>query len=168
MLNRKRRAGVTLLELLIAMGVIAVGMSGVAAALIFGVTKSNYGSNIAVATHHARTLMETTLGRTLVSSDAFNDSATGLPRSDSGLNDTDGEAPRALNAPPFEDPKIHQSISPEELGLYTRKIQMTRRGAKGTVGEFLVTMSVTIYWQDKGVQKSVTTTSVIPTTKPLP
>lgn len=168
MLNRKRRLGVTLLELLIAMGVIAVGMSGVAAALIFGVTKSNYGSNIAVATHHARTLMEATLGRTLVSSDAFNDPSTGLPKADSGLNDADDDPPLALNAPPFEDPKIHQSISPEELGQYTRKIQMTRRGAKGTVGEFLVTMSVTIYWQDKGVQKSVTTTSVIPTVKPIP
>jgi prepilin-type N-terminal cleavage/methylation domain-containing protein len=166
--TRRKPAGVTLLELLIAMGVIAVGMSGVAASLIFGVTKSNYGSNMAVGTHHARTLMETTLGRTLVSSDAYTDSATGLPRTDSGLNDTEAQAPRPLNDPPFNDPSIHQTIPPEELGLYTRKIQMARRGAKGTVGEFLVTMTVTIFWEDKGVQKSVTTSSVVPTTKAIP
>jgi type II secretory pathway pseudopilin PulG len=165
--NRMRRAGISLLELMVAMGVIAVGLSGVAAALIFGVTKSNYGAQLELATNHSRTLVETIQGRGLVSKAPL-DGGTQLPLNDSGVNDKDTDPPRKLTDPPFQDPTLHPAIDPEDLGHFTRKIQMKRRGGKGTTGENLVDVVVTIYWEEKGVEKSVKTTAVIQTPQSLP
>lgn len=167
MLKRKKTAGMTLVELMIAIGVIAVGLSGVAASLIFGVTKSNYGSQMATATNHARTLVETIQGRGLVSKAPLN-GTTMLPLDNSGVNDAPTANPRPLTEAPFNDPTIHPAINEQELTKYYRKIEMTRRGLKGEIDENLVNVKVTVYWEEKGVKKNVTTTAVIQTPQSLP
>lgn len=167
MLKRKNTAGMTLVELMIAIGVIAVGLSGVAASLIFGVTKSNYGSQMATATNHARTLVETIQGRGLVSKAPLA-SGTMLPLEESGINDNPGDDPKPLTDFPFDDATIHPAIDEKELAKYFRKIELSRRGNKGEVDENLVNVKVTVYWEEKGAKKSVTTTAVIQTPQSLP
>ena len=155
------------MEILIAIGVIAVGMSGVAASLIFGATRSSHGHQIALAANHARTLVETLKGRSLVSKAPL-DGTTKLPQDDSGVNDKVDDPPRLLNDPPFDDATIHPAIDTDELEKFRRKIMLSRRGGKGEIGENLVNVTVTVYWEEKGVEKSVTTTAVVETPQSLP
>ena len=168
MLNTRKNAGLSLMEILIALGVIAVGMAGVSASLIFGASKANYGSNLETATRHARTIIEEIEGRNLVSAPPLD--ANNLPLATSGVNDLDGDPPRDLLAVPLNDPKYFpsQDLVGKDAGKYLRKVQLRRRGAKGTPGENLVDIKVTMYWDDKGVRKSVITTAVTQTGTSLP
>lgn len=173
MLKRRDRAGISLIELMIAIAVIVVGMSGVAASLYFGFAKSRHGDDIATATQYSRMLIEIGAGRNFV--DQNLDAGTRLPSSTSGMNDTDAEAPRALDAPPYDAgdflayPYVADGDEPSrDLGKFTRKIQMQRVGAKGTPEEFLARITVTLYWDDKGAQRSVSTSAILPIVTPLP
>jgi prepilin-type N-terminal cleavage/methylation domain-containing protein len=174
MFKRKNRRGVSLAELLVAMAVIAIGMSGVAASLYFGHQKSQHGDKIATATNHARTLIELAVGRN------YNDGGTivpldgvGLPTADSGLNDAAADSPRALAAAPFTENDFLPvaeagEVNPRSyLEDFQRKIQITRIGAAGTPDEFLQRMTVTIYWEEKGGRHNVSLAAIIPTTRPI-
>ena len=161
------------MEVLVALGVIAVGMAGVTASLIFGAAKSNYGNDLETATRVSRTIIEEIEGRNLVSTPPLG--GDNLPTKTSKINDFPTDPPRPLLEPPLNDPKYFPSngstnnLDFEKLNdKFTRKIEMQRRGAKGTTGENLVDIKVTIYWQDKGVQKSVVTTAVAQTGTSLP
>lgn len=173
--NKKNRAGLSLVEVLVALGVIAVGMAGVTASLIFGASKSNYGSDLETATRVSRTIIEEIEGRNLVSAPPLG--GDNLPTNASKINDTDGDLPRPLLEPPLNDPKFFPATSHDGKDIadleklrekYTRKVQLRRRGAKGTNGENLVDIKVTVYWMEKGVRKSVVTTAVTQTGTSLP
>lgn len=176
MLKRRDRAGVSLMELMIAIAVIVIGMSGVAASLYFGFTKSRQGDEIATATQYSRMIMEIAQGRNFIDSNITPlNAATALPDATTGMNDTDAEPPRALDAPPFtaEDFLAYSYASApgepsRDIWKYTRKVQLERLGAKGTANEFLARLKVTLYWEDEGVKRSVTTSAIVPVSNPLP
>lgn len=172
MLIRKNRAGISLMELLIALAVISIGMAGVAASLYFGSVKSRHGDTLATATNYSRILIEIASGRNYLDKDIS--TATGLPKDDSGMNDATTQAPRLLEDPPFsaEDflaypyPDSEDHPNPEEpsrdIRKFTRNIRIERVGEKGTPEEFLARMIVTVYWEDKGVERSASTTAILP------
>lgn len=172
MLKRKKGRGLSLAELLVAMAVIAIGMSGVAASLYFGFQKSQHGDKISTASNHARTLIELAVGRNL------NDGGTivpldaqGLPTATSGLNDATTDPPVPLASAPFFDNDFLPvgeagSVDPRAyLDDFQRKIQITRLGAAGTPEEFLERMTVTIYWEEKGGRHNVSLSAIIPTSR---
>jgi hypothetical protein len=151
-------AGVSLAELMIAMAVILIGMSGVAATLYFGFNSSDHGDKLAAATQHARTLIEIAVGQNF--NDGTNiDGGTGLPSVNSGMNDAASQEPRELDAPPY-----YKAAFPpgRDLSIFKRKITIERRGLVGSPEQHLALMTVTIYWEEKGVERSVTTSAVIP------
>ena len=165
MQKRRQLRGFSLIELLIAMGVIAVGLLGVAASLTFGSRQSGHGEKMLIATNQARIILEAIGGRSLLSNPPL--AAGNLPPAASGINDGANDR-RALTAPPFDNPDEHPDILPGVLDQFTRRIRLTRRGLDGTPGEFLVNTEVTIFWKEKGVERSVTTTAVLATSAGIP
>lgn len=164
-------------ELMIAIAVLAIGLSGVAASLYFGFQKSNAGDDLATAGQYSRMVIELVKGQNLIDLSAPK-GADGLPLPTSGVNDTAGEAPRALAAPPLlPDAFLAYTYSDSEDGgeevaakgrtlsdleRYTRKIQIERLSNDTDEPEYrLVRLTVTIYWEEKGVDKSVATTTII-------
>lgn len=160
MQKRRQLRGFSLIELLIAMGVIAVGLLGVAASLTFGSRQSGHGEKMLIATNQARILIESLDGQNLVSNPPL--AGNNLPPATSGVNDGLGDR-RPLTAAPFNNPADHPDILPGVLDQYTRRIRLSRRGTAGTPGEFLVNAEVTVFWKEKGVERSVTTTAVLST-----
>ncbi len=156
--RRKRRAGLSLAELMVALGVIAVGMSGVAASLIFGFQKSNHGDRIAIATNHARILVDLIQNRSLISLAPVKD-GNGLPDAASGLNDAANAQPRPISDAPFQQNDF--TMPERDLSNYKRKITMVRRGAVNTEQGNLVTVTVNIYWEDEGVPRHAATSAVV-------
>lgn len=176
MLKRRDKAGVSLAELLIAIAVIVVGMSGVAASLYFGFTKSKHGDEVADATQYARMLIDLTSKLDLAN--GFPLDSNNLPKSDSGINDSTGQAPRKLDDPPFDytqftgwwTTNVSYDKSKAMLGHYTRNIRIERIGASGSTEEHLGRITVTIYWpkEKNGGKNYVTTSTLVQLTKPAP
>ncbi len=179
MFKRRKKAGVTLLELLIAIAVIVIGLSGVAASLYFGFEKSKHGDEFAQATQYSRMLIEFVSKMDL--KNGFPPlGGNGLPQNGSGINDNTGQAPRHLTEAPFEPKQFlgywseDDALNDEsrrQLDRYTRNIRLERLGAKGTPEEFLGRITVTVYWpkEDGGGGKNyVTTSTIIPLSAGIP
>lgn len=173
--KRTKPRGVSLAELIIAMAVIAIGLSGVAATLYFGTQKSGHGDKIAQATNHARTLIELAVGRNYNDGTIPIDTSTNLPTVDSGMNDAEDADPRALDALPFTSadflPVAETGVVDPRAYLkeFTRKIQISRVGTvAGEPEEFLERIKVTIYWEEKGGRHNVSLSAIIPTSRGLP
>ncbi len=169
MIIQTQRRGFTLAELMVSLGVIAIGIVGLASSLYFGFIQSQHGDRISKATQQARVLIETTRGNSLSSNSEYLNLGTNLPRTDSGLNDdfevNSFDDARPLYDPPF-DVEISHLMPPQETSRFRRRITLERTGLAGEVGENLLRMSVTIYWQEKEKLKHVTTTGIL--THPLP
>lgn len=177
MLQRTRRAGVSLVELLIAMGVIAVGLAGVVASLYYGHAQSKHGEDLARASQYSRMLIEIASGRNFIDGTNFTYfGGDGLPNATSGVNDSDAEPPRDLVAPPytaadftgyFTSATANQDDTTRELLRYKRKIQLERIGAANTAEEHMLRMTVTVFWEPKkeGGRNSVTTTAIVHTNR---
>jgi type II secretory pathway pseudopilin PulG len=158
MRKRKRVLGLSLAELMVALGVIAIGMAGVAASLFFGFKKSGHGEHLAVATNQARVIIETIQGQSMIGLAVPKD-GNQLPDDTTGLNDPPGADPVPLDAPPF--PQNTFTLPEREIGMYQRTINMERLGAAGTIEDTLVRVTVTIYWQQEGVVHSAPVTAIL-------
>jgi prepilin-type N-terminal cleavage/methylation domain-containing protein len=164
MFIRRKQWGYSLVEILIAMAVIAIGMAGVAATLIFGSQKAKHGDKLGTATHHARILVETCIGQNLI--DLANPKGgDGLPDNTTGLNDLPTDPFRPLDDPPFFENGFMVDRA-EDLDAFKRKITLQRKGAIGTIEDALVVMTVTVQWEDKGVKRDVKLTSIVPVQDP--
>jgi len=162
---------------MIAIAVISIGLSGVAASLYYGHIQSQYAEEVATGAQYSRMLLEMATNRSLINNDL---GADGLPLPTSGMNDTDAEPPRALSAPPFVERdflgywstvEADNDDSARELARYKRKIQMERLGGSDTAEEYLVRVTVTIYWEDEknaGKLRSTSTSAILPTTSAAP
>lgn len=179
MLKRRDKAGVSLAELLIAIAVIVVGMSGVAASLYFGFTKSKHGDEVADGTQYARMLIDFTSKLDLAN--AFPLDSNNLPKSDTGINDSTGQAPRKIDDPPFSADQFWglwststaedaNDKSHARLGRFTRNIRIERIGKKGTPEEHLGRITVTIYWpkEKNGGKNYVVTSTLVGLSKGAP
>lgn len=148
------------------MAVILIGIAGVVGSLTFGLRASSHGEMLTDASNHARMLIECMVGRDYISratalTPKSGSAAGNWPTAASGLNDA---GPVALDAPPFdENPDIY--LDTATLHEFTRQVTCERRGsASGDPDEFLANVTVRIFWEEKGVQKSVTMSAVIPHT----
>lgn len=164
-------------ELMIAIAVLAIGLSGVAASLYFGFQKSNAGDDLATAGQYSRMVIELIKGRNCL--DLAPKGGDGLPTAASGVNDTDAQAPRPLADPPLQPDAFlaytyadaddggaetaAKGRTLSDLERYTRKVQVERlSNTAGTPEYGLVRLTVTVFWEEKGVDKSVSTTSLVP------
>lgn len=172
-MRMKRAAAFTLVELMIAIAVISIGLSGVAASLYFGHIQSQHGDELAKASQYARSSLEMINTRNLINLTTPKD-ANGLPDATTGLNDADADPPRALLSLPFynQDFLGYSAVDPNdksarELANYTRKIQMERLSNDDTTPEYgLARVTVTIYWENPNnaaQPKSISTSSLLPT-----
>ncbi len=162
----KLNRGLSLVEVMIAMAVILVGLAGVTSSLIFGLRAGHHGELLTDATNLARLIIETEIGRDYISS-ATDVDGDNMPGANSGLNDAAGVT-RAIDAFPFEDDFMQDLVgttSGRSTGHFERHIEVTRLGASGTPEEFLATMTVTISWEEKGVDKDVTMSAIVPHTR---
>lgn len=152
--------GFSLVEVMFALTIILVGLAGVTGALIFGMGAGRHGDTMATASHHARTLIETAAGRDYISLAADLSGPDGMPGATSGLNDDDAADPVALDAAPFEAVFLPDA----NIQPFRRKIRTVRKGAKGTIEGSLALMTVEIFWDEKGVERSVEITAALPHT----
>lgn len=155
------------------MGVIAVGLAGVAATLYFGHQKSQHGDRVAEATNLARTIIELSVGRSFLDNNTNVPlQPNGLPTNASGLNDPPTATPRPLLDPPFN---ASDFLPISEAGVdrwaylrdYQRRIIVTRVGAAGTPEELLLRMNVTLFWEEKGGRHNVSLSAIVPTSRPI-
>jgi prepilin-type N-terminal cleavage/methylation domain-containing protein len=169
-------AGFTMAELMIAIAVLSIGLSGVAASLYFGFSRSNAGDDLATAGQYSRMVIELIKGRNYL--DLAPKAGNGLPTAASGVNDPANADPVPLADPPLQ-PDAFLAYNYEDgedgaaetaakgrtladLEKYTRKVQVERVSNTAGTPEFnLIRLTVTIYWEEKGVEKSVATTAIV-------
>lgn len=178
MCNNRKRRGVSLAELLVAIGVIAVGLSGVAASLYYGHAKSKHGDDLAKAAQYSRMLIEIATSRNFIDSNIAL-GANGLPAPTSGMNDSASQAPRDLVAPPFapkdflgywNTTESERDDTERELLRFKRNIRVERVGTKGSAQEHLARITVTVHWVEKkeGGKNYASTSAIVHTSRPMP
>ncbi len=152
--KRIRERGFSLAEVLIAMFVIVVGISGVTATIWWGSSKSDSGKLIQEASNVGRIIMESMATKV----DFAGLKSGGWFPASSGINDAPNDR-RAINAAPLGVigvlPTQHilntSDNTHSNLDRYLRNITCTRLAAagSGTYDESLMTVRVSTYWQDK-------------------
>lgn len=148
--DKRKRRGFSLVEVLFAIGVVAIGLLALMSVFITGQRANTYGKNLSDATNHARQIMEIIRSRGL----AFK---TGQvpPNAASGFND--GTTRKALNA----TPPLQMAMMPDEP-RFTRTITTVR--ASNQASSYLYSMlicTVTVYWEERGVIKSISISSLL-------
>ena len=148
--RRARRRGFSLIEVLFAIGVMAVGLLGLFAVFITGTRANAFGKHTAEATNHARQVLEIIRSRGL----AFKTGSM-PPNSSSGFND--GTTQKALNA----TPPLEMSMLPNTT-QFKRNI-VTRRASNvpAAYNYDLLECTVTISWEERGTPRSVEVTSLL-------
>ncbi len=154
------------------MGVIAVGMLALMSVFVAGQRANTYGANLSAATNRARQMMELVRSNGL----AFNTGAI-PPGPNSGLND--GTKKVALDSsPPTQfstlfkyadatDPTTGQESEGDSsqalaVSRFKRNIVTTRASNDSKSYLYnLLQMKVTVYWEERGTERSVTVTSLL-------
>lgn len=133
----------TLVEVLVAAAVLALGLLSLLGALAFGLRAAETGGRHAEATQHAKRYLALIRQRNLVF--GVEDP---LPDDDSGLNDGPGFR-RALEDAPFE------SDFPRDSG-FQRRLALSWAYPTGDPRHGrLVRISATVFWDDHGVERRV-------------
>lgn len=147
---RRRGRAFTLVEILVALGVLAIGILGVTAVFIFGISSTEHGKNLSKATTYGRDILEIIRTHGLIPL-----AGTIPPPASSGLNDPPS-ARVALNQSP------HGSFAqamPANTGFF-RNIKTERASTDPTSHLYNVyKVTVTIYWKEKGVERSMEMTA---------
>lgn len=142
------KKGFSLAEVMIAMMVIVVGISGVTHVLWWGKQNERGGSLMTEATNHARTLMETIIGQGLIAGNSW-------PGAGSGLFDSSNDRSPVF-APPLAGGAANLSSS--NLDGFTRNVRCERlsdlNGTSGSSEESLALVVVRVYWQEQGENSS--------------
>lgn len=133
--------GFSFLEVLISVVVLTIGLLGVMGSLTFGLRASAYSGTTSEAVNCARQILE----RIRLQNLAWSDNV--IPPDTVGLADTASDR-RAIEAPPF------QAMTPSRN--LRRNIQMHRVSMVASDPNYnLMQVQVTIYWFDRGSEKSV-------------
>jgi type II secretory pathway pseudopilin PulG len=153
----------SMIEVLFAIGVIAVGLLGLFSVFISGTRASAFGANVSRATGYCRDVLEIVRSRGLVFHYGDTAGVPNLPPVDSGLNDA-AATRTVLNATPPTQNGGFGDLGQDNLAeraQFTRNIRterMTNDPNSHLVSLFRVT--VTIYWEERGIERSVTMTGV--------
>lgn len=167
--------GFSLSELLVAMFVLVVGISGVTSALYWGTQRIDSGKYVTDATEFGRLISERIVGSGVIRSEAL--LSGGWPQKGvSGINDnalTSGQDPMTVCRKLFEVPisdlefgaqtdYTGGTASQSKVDQYRRHITCDRLQPKGWVNASgssyladLARITVTIYWQEKGHVRNV-------------
>jgi len=133
----------TLVEVMVAVTVLALGLLSLLGALAFGLRASENGARHAEATQHAKRYLALIRQRNLVF--GVEDP---LPDSNSGLND-DPALRRALDEAPFT------GDFPAESGFQRRLALAWAYPASDPRHGRLARISATVFWDDRGVERRV-------------
>lgn len=133
----------TLVEVMVAVAVLALGLLSLLGALAFGLRASETGARHAEATQHAKRYLALVRQRNLVFA-----VESPLPDADSGLNDVPTMR-RTLDEPPFADD------FPEDAGFQRRlTLEWVYPPGDPRHGR-LARISATVFWDDRGVERRV-------------
>lgn len=136
---RRTKRGFSLSEVLIAIAVIAVGLLGTTAALLYGVRGQTVSGRHTHATNSARQLMEFIRSKRLYSAATLVNETT----------PTDVEAAiGAENPKNFDGGKSLFALTPDERGSFRRQVRMAKLGTSG-MDNRLVEVKVKILWKDR-------------------
>lgn len=141
------RRGFSLMEILVAVGVLAIGLLTLVGAVAYGLSVASEGEKHHQAVEHARRLIALTRARDLPYTQP-----TVPPGPTSGINDAPSVR-RPLGAPPFAGDGF-----PPDAG-FERNIRLDW-DYPGYRADRLVKVTVTLYWQSKGRERSLTLTGV--------
>ena len=139
-----------MIEVLFAIGVVAVGLLGLASVFITGLRANAFGKHTSEATNHARQVLEIIRSRGL----AFK-TATMPPNADSGFND--GTSKVALNS----SPPLQMAMLPGNT-RFQRSISSKR--ASADAGSYLykyLEITVTVHWEERGIPRSVSVSGLL-------
>lgn len=145
-----RPGGFSLVEVLFAIGVAAVGLLGLASVFITGMRANTFGKHTAEATNHARQTLEIIRSRGL----AFK-TGTMPPGPASGFNN--GATRVALNA----TPPLQLAMLPADT-RYQRSIACKR--ASSDPDSYLyhyLLITVSIHWEERGTPRSVSVSGLL-------
>lgn len=145
-LKAASRRGFSLIEVLIAVGVISVALLGVLSVFAFGVRAQHTGGRTTEAINYCRELMEVIRLQNL----AFQSWGTtgALPGSGSGVNDADDTVRR-----PIEEPFSGNQPVPPNTN-FTRNIRIKKLATSGYQSNVVI-ISVKVFWADRGKEREV-------------
>ncbi len=153
--RRYRVRAMSIIEVIVAIGVVATGILGLLSVFIAGQQASTFGQNLSVATSYGRDVLEIIRSRGLCFQFGDTNGVPNLPPANSGLNDGPAER-RPLNTTP---PLAFTDLAVENVGQRTQfrrnitTVRVTNNATDYRSPLFQVTAR--IYWFDRGVEKDV-------------
>jgi type II secretory pathway pseudopilin PulG len=152
----RKTSGLSLIEVVFAVGVIAVGLLGLVSVLVSGTRAADFGINTSRATSRARDILEIIRAEGL----AFeHDKYPGLPDEDSGLNDPpDARIPLDAVPPLRVGGTLADKYTEdgETAARFTRNIKTERITNDANDHRYpILKVTVTIYWMERGKERSV-------------
>ncbi len=158
-LKTRRPWGFSLVEVLIAILITAVGILSVTVTLWWGFNASQEGGHMATAANQARVILEAIMGGGLLDTAPL---SGGWVSPTSGFNDPElpFEARSMVDDPPFVE-KVN--IPEDERGLFRRRITSGRLSEDPNDYEYkLAWVKVQVSWKEHGVERSVELYGVVP------
>ncbi len=153
--RRRRIVAMSIVEVIVAIGVVATGVLGLLSVFIAGQRASTMGQNLSVATGYSRDFLEIIRSRGL----AFQFGETGgtpnLPPATSGLNDGSASRKELHVTPPI----AFNEVAIENPGHRTQfKRNITTERVVNTASDYRSSMfrvTVRVFWFERGVEKVV-------------
>lgn len=145
----KQTRGFSLVEVLIALVVIAIALLGLISAFTYGLRANESSEQRAVALNHARTLM----GETRQRADSYG--VIGGNSLEAGLADAADADRTALAATPYDTGQVPAGTT------FERNIQITKPLGAGYRAN-ISRITVRVYWKERGSEKHVEFTAYTP------
>ncbi|MBI3925505.1 MAG: prepilin-type N-terminal cleavage/methylation domain-containing protein [Armatimonadetes bacterium] len=158
-MNRRKRKAFSLIEVVVAILITAVGVLGVTVTLWWGLNASEQGGRMAEASNHARVLLEATMGGGLLD---LAPRSGGWVSEESGFNDpaTGTGSRRPIEALPFGE---GLNIPVDDQTRYIRRITSGRLSEDPDDYQYrLAWVRVEVFWDERGVERSVELIGTVP------
>lgn len=149
-----RRRGFTLVEVLIAIALIAIALLGVLGSIAYGTKNAGHGADLSEGTHLARSILNYIEENTLLDTIEVD---RPWPSQESGVCDT-AETFRQLDAAPLGG----MLLRPEQIERFRRRIE-TQRVVNDPLNYRykLAKVRVSVFWSSKQGERHVTMTGLV-------